>query len=524
MLKSTLLLASAAIVTAQSSSSSEPCALAADALGEGSGYIEAQIAFDCLDSVPVDVEGNTQFIDELKQVWQFQSEINWLKNPGDDWEFGPLDVEKELDNIKSNLGSFSSEYTVQLAIQNITIRSGNFHWNYRPDILQVFQFSRPVNVASISSDGKSLPKLYIFDDVEALAENSSDVSEISKINGQDPYEFLLANSWSQYIDSDGLINAMVAKGDTDHLGAFAAQKKFDGNSTDFTFGNGTEASISNLAQSDYSFRNVVDGKSFFSRFCTGAVSGLSSSANTKAGSASPDAPNPDLLKRPGFMINHVVSPGAPGPVPVIRPGVYHRRAKRQTISSTSAYASAVAEASSGVVAGYFLNGDGYEDVAVLKIISFSNPDETEESTFNDDFQSTVTDFLDECISQNKQKLILDLRENGGGTTGLLLDAFMQLFPDMEPFSGQRYRATSAFLKIGSAVDEIRNSPSKARVYKTYAQEDIQENFLYRYWSWWQFRNAEGTDFNGWDDFNGPFDNNDDSYTATFRYNVSSPNI
>jgi hypothetical protein len=520
MLKSTLLLASTAFVAAQSSSSSEPCAVAASLLDESS-YIPAQAAFECLDSVPVDVQGNTQLIDELKQIWQFQSEIVWLKNPGKDWEFGSLDIEAELDNIKSNLGSFSSEYAVQLAIQNVTIRTGNFHFNYRPDILQVFDFRRGFNVASISSDGKTLPKLYVADDVAALAENSSNISEISEINGKKPYDFLLSTSWAQYIDSDGLLNNMLAKGDTDNLGDFMSQNKYGGNSTDVTWGNGSTSSLPNLASTDYSFSTVSDGASFFDRFCTGEISGASSlSANTKSGSATDEVAAPGPAPRIPAGINHLVSPGAPGPVPVIPTDIYHTRNKRQDI--TSSYASAVAKDTSGVVAGYFLNGEGYEDVAVLKIISFSNPGSQDETEFNNDFQATIQIFLSKCLSENKKKLVIDLRENGGGNTNLLLDAFMQLFPEMEPFSGQRYRATDAFTKIGDAINEIRGDTAKARLYRTFTKEPIEESYIYRYWSWWHFRTAEGKAFSGWDQFNGPLELNDDKFTATMRYDVSIP--
>jgi hypothetical protein len=519
MLKSTILLASTAYVAAQSSSSSEPCAIAASQL-ESSVILDAQVAFECLDSVPVDVQGNTQLIDELKQVWQFQSELVWLKNPGDDWEFGALDIEAELDNIKSSLGSFSSEYAVQLAIQNITIRTGNFHFNYRPDILQVFDFRRGFNVASISSDGKTLPKLYVADDVAALAKSSSDISEISEINGMNPYDFVLSVSWSQYIDSDGLLNTMLAKGDTDNLGAFMNQRRYDGNSTDIIWANGSSASLPNSASSDYTFSTVSDGASFFDRFCTGALSGASSlSANTKSGSASDDDVGPGPATHIPVGINHLVSPGAPGPVPVIPTGIYHQRNKRQDIPSS--YPSAVAEASSGVVAGYFLNGEGYEDVAVLKIISFSNPSDHDETEFNNEFQSTIQSFLSHCMSENKKKLVIDLRENGGGNTNLLLDAFIQLFPEMEPFSGQRYRATDAFTKIGDAINEIREDTSKARKFQAYTRETIENSYIYRYWSWWHFRNAEGAEFSGWDQFNGPLELNDDKFTATMRYNVST---
>ncbi|KAF1849948.1 uncharacterized protein K460DRAFT_300496 [Cucurbitaria berberidis CBS 394.84] len=497
-----LLLASAALVAAQTRTTNEPCALVAARLPRTSGLVTAQAAFDCLNSVPVNTQGNSKLIDELKLVWQFQSELEWLKNPGRDWEYGALDIQGELDKVKSNLGSYPSEYAVQLAIQNITIRTGNFHFNYAPDILQVFRFRRPFNVASISSDGKALPKLYFHDDVAALASDRKGVSDIKKINGQDPYDFLKSTFFAQYIDSDGQMNNMFSKGDTDNAGSFSQQRKFDGNSTDVTWTNGSTNSILNIATTELDFSRVSDGQSFFRQFCTGGLTGArSSSANTKG----------------------VISPRALGPVPRIPTGIYHRRNKRQTIPTTGTYASAVAEASSGVVAGYFLNGNGYGDVAVLKIISFSNPEpkSIDENAFNNEFQSTIQAFLRRCISEKKQKLIIDLRENGGGNTNLLLDAFMQLFPDMEPFSAQRYRATDAWVKIGAAVNEIRGNPSLARQYKQFLDQDIEDGEIFRYWSWWHFRTAGGENFKSWDQFNGPLKLNSDKFTATMRYNYSS---
>lgn len=513
MLKGVLLVASAAWAAAQSSS--EPCAIVAAQLDRATN-IEAQAAFECLESVPVDVQGNRLLLDELKNIWQFQSELAWLKNPGDDWEWGPLDIEAELDNIKSNLDSFSSEYAVQLAIQNITIRTGNFHFNYRPDILQVFKFLRPFNVASISQDGKSLPKLYVADDVLALAQGSSDVSEISKLNGQDPYAFLLSVSWSQYIDSDGLINKMMAKGDTDNPGSFMIQSKYDGNSTEVTWANGTTVAVTNIARSEEDFTGVTDGPSFFDAFCTGRLFAQPTTASTKSATGSPETDG-EGPKSPASL-NYVISPSAPDPVPRIPTGIYHLRNKRQTIPSP--YAEAVVESQSQVVAGYYLNGNGYDDVAVLKIISFSNPSsDIDETDFNNEFQAVVARFLESCVSDNKQKLIIDLRENGGGNTNLLLDVFMQLFPEMVPFSAQRYRATEAFLKIGDAVNEIRGDPSKARTFTRFTRSDIENSNIYRYWSWWHFLNSDGADFKDWNDFNGPVNLNGDSFTSTMRYNV-----
>jgi hypothetical protein len=497
MLKGAFFLVSAALVTAQSS---QPCATISASLARSSGIVPAQAAFDCLNSVPVDTSGNQKLIDELKQVWQFQSELVWYKNPGSDFENGPIDLIGELDKIKSNLGSFQSEYAVQLAIRNLTIRTGNFHFNYVPDILQVFQFRREFSVASISSDGKSLPKLYVYDDIAPLAEGNRRVSEIQQLNGQNPYDYLKSTFFAQYLDSDGQMNNMFAKGDTDNIGSFMSQRKYDGNSTDIKFANGSTASVPNYATSDQSFSGVTDGKSFFQKYCTGAVSGVAASSGKSQEKV-------------------VASPRAPGPVPTIPHGNYHTRNKRQSIP-TGTYPSAVAQASSGVVAGYFLSGKGYEDVAVLKIISFSNPEETGETKFNNEFQATIKSFLSQCVSKKKQKLIIDLRENGGGNTNLLIDSFMQLFPQLDAFSAQRYRAADAWVKIGDAVNEIYNSPSLARKYQLATSETILDSEEFRYWAYWHFRKADGTNFASWDEFNGPINLNSDKLTVTMRYNVS----
>ncbi|KAI8251068.1 Peptidase s41 family protein [Colletotrichum sp. SAR11_239] len=503
-MKKVLILASAALVAAQTGTSQSPCAVVASKLASPSASVVPAVeAFNCLNSVPVDTQGNSKLIDQLKQVWQLHSETVWLKNPGNDWEYGPLDIMDELDKVKSNLASYESEYAVQLAIQNITVRTGNFHFNYYPDILQIFNFRRRFNVASISSDGKALPKLYAHGDVVALADGDDGVSDIKSINGMNPYDFLKANLYSQYINSDGRMNNMFSKGDTGHPGAFARQTKYDGNSTDVVWTNSSQKSFSNIATSELSFKGVVDGNTFFKTFCTGLTGAKSRTSTGKE--------------------KEVISPGILGPVPTIPTGTYHlnSRAKRQSIPSAGAYASAVAEAETGTVAGYFLTDNGFSDVAVLKIISFSNPNDTkyDETFFNNDFQVTIQSFLEQCISQKKQKLIIDLRENGGGNTNLLIDAFMQLFPEMDPFSGQRYRATDAFTKIGDAVNEVYANSNLASKYQTIFKESIRNGDTFRYWAWWHFRTAEGNSFDSWDEFNGPLNLNNDKFTSTFRYNA-----
>ncbi|KAF2256639.1 hypothetical protein BU26DRAFT_526971 [Trematosphaeria pertusa] len=480
-------------------SSDEPCAVISSLIASLETALPAQTAFECLDSVPVDVDGNTKLIDELKVVWQWQSEAGWLKNTPEEWENGPLDIEAELDNILNNLDSFSSEYAVQLAIQNITVRTGNFHFNYQPDILQAFTWWRQVAVVSISDDGTSMPKLYSAEDMILATRGDlsmSDISEITQINGEDAYTYLdKVASWEQYIDGDGRLNNLMYKGDTTSLGTFITQTQYDGPSTNFTFANGTSSSFDNFAEPQLSFEGVSDGQSFFDTYCTGTISGTPSSASLKS------------------ALDQKHMNARLGPQPHIPHNDYTTLNRRQIPSR--GYPDAVVEAESGAVAGYFLTGDGYDDVAVLKIITFA----PEGDDTGNEFQGVVQQFLAECVSENKQKLIIDLRENGGGATNLLLDTFMQLFPQEEAFSGQRYRAQQQYELIGDAVNEIHNNADLNSSYAAATDSTVDAD--YRYWAYWHFRTAQGDNFDSWDEFNGPEGFNDDNFTVTMRYNYSN---
>lgn len=70
---------------------------------------------------------------------------------------------------------------------------------------------------------------------------------------------------------------------------------------------------------------------------------------------------------------------------------------------------------SNQVAGYFLNGTGLDDVAILRITSFAN--ETADPDLRTaTFVNTTRDFLAAATAANKKKLIIDVSGNGGGNT------------------------------------------------------------------------------------------------------------
>ncbi|KAF1976102.1 hypothetical protein BU23DRAFT_588280 [Bimuria novae-zelandiae CBS 107.79] len=502
MWKRSLLLASSAFTGVkgrEDADNAEPCARIATLSSQNALSFPAGIAFDCLNSVPVDKEGNKQLIEELKIAWQWHSDITWLKNPPEDWEDGPLDMIAELDQIKNSLDNFDSEYQVQLAIQKITVRSGDFHLNYVPDILQVFHFQRDFSIIALSDDGVELPKLYVTFDALKVADGNiteDKISEIKKINGMDAWPYLenLAQ-WEQYRDTDGGLNSLWAKGDTLTPGAFMEQSRFDGAETNIIFANGTEIEYTNTAWTDEDFTDVKDGKSFYEKFCQGDIFGAHAGENDK-----------DLWKPTYGRLEETA---------VVPEASYHtsRRDKRDIVSAR--FPEPIVHATSGAIAGYFLQGEGYDDIAVLKITSF----DPEGDEYGLEFQQVVSEFFRMSRAANKQRLILDLRENGGGSMQIMFDLFVQLFPHRLPWQGSRYRANPHFKLIGDAVNEIYNNETVHEYYKETWNATLEEHF--RYWGYSHYLDAQGKDFDSWKQFKGPERFHDDQYTSTMRYNLSN---
>lgn len=85
--------------------------------------------------------------------------------------------------------------------------------------------------------------------------------------------------------------------------------------------------------------------------------------------------------------------------------------------------------------GYFLEGEGYDDVAVLAVPSFVGSLEDELP-----FQKVNTFFLNEAVARGKKKLIIDVSANAGGTILQGYDLFKQLFPSILPYGATRFRA------------------------------------------------------------------------------------
>lgn len=51
----------------------EPCAKVSELYANGKSQVPASLAYDCLQSVPVDVSGNVELVDEMGAYFEWQS-------------------------------------------------------------------------------------------------------------------------------------------------------------------------------------------------------------------------------------------------------------------------------------------------------------------------------------------------------------------------------------------------------------------------------------------------------------------
>src|ERR1700760_2541596 len=79
------------------------------------GTVPAQLAWDCLQSIPLNATGALDLVHSLKPYVRFQSTLAWLKDPPSEYAeklFGPVDLLGGLDQIAEKVKGeeYSGEY------------------------------------------------------------------------------------------------------------------------------------------------------------------------------------------------------------------------------------------------------------------------------------------------------------------------------------------------------------------------------------------------------------------------------
>lgn len=445
--------------------------------GNAAPTVAASLALECLKTVPVGKDEGIKLLDAIEPYLEWQSDAAYKKDPPKDYFYPGYDIFGNLARVKSNLaaGRYAGEYDFQIDLYKQVFAPGqDGHFVFYPDLLsRAFRFKRqPYALVSVSEDGKSLPVIKLQKDVAA---NAKTAQAITKINGIAAAKYIedTVNAASYLQDVDASYNTMfwsqsnfASNGD---LGSFVSGGRsalfYHGPTTSLTFANGTTVELENLAAVVGDMTNVVDGPSMYKKFCT-----------------------PVPLKSPS-------EPSPPAP-----PGNKTRPGYPQPEIATR----------DGVVSGYYLSGEGVNDVAVIALSDF-----VPESPAA--FQAVTGDFLREAKAAGKTKLVVDFQGNGGGYILLGYDFFRQLFPKIVQDGNSRWKQNKAFAAMARIVSDITKNVNP----ETEADPDLLDMDQ----SWWNYRsdlNLTNQNFATFEDKFSPRVFKDTDYTALMRWNLSNP--
>lgn len=342
-----------------------------------------------------------------------------------------------------------------------------------PDLLTIpFDWNRPLALVSISDNQSSLPEIKSYDDVISSPDTAS---VVTLINGIDAATYLADTiyqaSWNQ--DADSAYNSMFYEiagvvaglGIGYFQGAGRIRFIYQGATTNLTFANGTEVTLENYARIKEPLTDVTDGASMYALFCNpDGYTGAPATSSTQAVAAT-----------------NLTLPGYPTPVVITN---------------------------DGIVSGYYLDGEGYEDVAVIALLAFESESPAE-------FQSVAQQFFADAVAAGKTKLVVDLQSNGGGYILQGYDFFRQLFPNIVQDGYSRWKDSDSLVAISRLVSEL------VADLDPYTSDN--EDLIAFYESWFNYRydlNITNDPFLTFEDKFGPVVYQDTNYTEIMRWNLN----
>ncbi|KAM3422157.1 hypothetical protein BST61_g2527 [Cercospora zeina] len=481
--------------------------------------VPATLAYECINSVPFNQSAAVALLDSIRPYLEWQSTIQWIKSPPKEYAEKiqpPYDVLAEFERIENctKAGSYANEREFGLDLYTCFQRTHDGHFYVIPDsVFGIFAFARTTPIVSVSRDGMSIPEVFVYEDIlETIVGNATYTpSAIVQIDGQETTEFLL--NWSQIgslQDRDALWNGLfyslpqVALGSHGlGLGSFAGGGRgrvhYPGDNTTLTFVNGTSVTTQNYARVLQAFDSIRTGEDIYKTYFSPPSESLlnayqiatsAQSSTTSSTSTTPKATS----KSTSATVSATTAPATP---PLPAPG-FPRPFVREGNNTN---------------AGFFLEGEGYDDVAVLSAQSFIALIEEQIP-----FQAVNTYFINEAKARNKTKLIIDVSANGGGTILQGYDLFKQLFPHILPYGGHRFRAHEAMDILGQEISDFSGRVENRSL-------DLNETAVYYVSSSWNYRTdttVNYTNFDCWAQKFGPdtFGPGADNFTSMQRWNLS----
>lgn len=129
--------------------------------------VRPSVAFACLKSVPLHRDTGLEQLDFLRPLFEWQSTVDYMKDPPVGYLSEGLDLIRGLDDIAAKLKkgkgrSYANEFEYLADLYTLTsVRVRDLHFVYSTLLMELFTVYMKAEFIAISEDGLALPKIYL---------------------------------------------------------------------------------------------------------------------------------------------------------------------------------------------------------------------------------------------------------------------------------------------------------------------------------------------------------------------------
>lgn len=318
--------------------------------------------------------------------------------------------------------------------------------------------------------------------IEDVVTNADAASTITHINGIDAATYIeeFGSQAVGYQDKDAIFNSMffslAAHAVHHRTGYFARGGRtrylYPGSSTVFTLSNKSEIVVQNLASITADLTGVVDGESFYAKFC-----------------------NPNGVTNDDTRVT-------------ARTMTTEDAESSRSDTVMSGYPSALSSTRDKVASCYYLDGDGFDDIVVIALLDMITVSMSE-------YQAVVQRCIEDAVSAGKSKLVIDLQANDGGYVVLGYDFFRQLFPHTTGNALSRWKESDGFLAAAEVVNDQLSGFNPSTSNDSALLRDWESPFNYQ-----ADYNMSGKPFPSFEDKFRPHLYQNTNYTNLIRWNFN----
>jgi hypothetical protein len=141
-----------------------PCAQVSYLVSQNPASIPAQLAYECLISVPLHITEAKNLHRSLVPYLRWQTTLSYVKDPPVGYQMPAFDFWPTFDNVGVKLlsAAYSSEWEFGMDLFQTLNNVHDAHLRYIPDVVgKIFNFGRNVTLVSVSQDGHCLPQIYV---------------------------------------------------------------------------------------------------------------------------------------------------------------------------------------------------------------------------------------------------------------------------------------------------------------------------------------------------------------------------